>query len=167
MGEHDPRDVPPHTYVHDEGAFMGGFQILSEASRGLLRHVDTAVRTKVVDDVARAVVSTRTSVTNPLYVLSDGALSTGIFRPAIYERATQSVIRGTGASGFDDAVMALGRLGDQHGITGISLSTDPALTGTLNRAGTGYFTNHGFAPDVARSIDDAARRVLSFVKPST
>lgn len=142
---------------------MGSFQILADVSKSLMRYAEVAVKTNVADDVAHAAISTQKGMTNPLYVLSTGALNKGVFRPSVYERAAQSTMHGTGASGFDDAVKALGRLGDKHGVTGINLTHDAALPGTLKRAGTGFFTNQGFSPTVARSFDDAARRVMSFV----
>lgn len=142
---------------------MSSFQILSDVSKSLMRYAEVAVKTNVADDVAHAAITTQKGMTNPLYVLSTGALNKGVFRPSVYERAAQSAMHGTGASGFDDAVKALGNLGEKHGVSGINLSSDPAIAGTLKRVGSGLFTNQGFSPEVARSFDDAARHVMDFV----
>lgn len=142
---------------------MTSFRILQDLSEGALRFAHRTVDTHVVDDVAHVALTSSKGVTNPLYILTTGALDSGVFRPALWERTGERVLRGTGASAFDDAVEALHNLGRRHGVDGISMGTDPNLAGTIKLTNSGLYTSNAVPRDVAMRIDEAARRVLEFV----
>lgn len=139
------------------------FRILQQLGGGALRHADRVIDTHVVDDIAHVALTNHKGVTNPLYILTTGALDTGVFRPDLWAKTTSRVLRGTGDSAFDDAVQALHNLGRRHGVDGISLGTNPNFAGTVKLSGSGLYTSNAVPKDVAMRIDEAARRVLEFV----
>lgn len=154
---------------------MTDFRILNNVTTGALRFADRVIDTHVIGDVAH-VATTRTSgTTNPLHVLTFGELKAGLFRPTLWTRETSNVVRGTGASAFDDAVKGLHNLGERHGIEALSLAENPNQYGGLMRSGgVGYESGDpilkylgGGDPklgkNVAYELDAAARRVLDFI----
>lgn len=142
---------------------MQAFTIHGPAQTSGLRFRDTTIDTSIHDGVASAKVTTQTGVTNPAYILSTGALG----KAALFERTKSNTVTGNGSSPLDDAVTALHAIGDEHGITGINLSTNPSLTGTVQFAdrpgvfvGGGDTAQRAGGQDVLRSLDAAARSVL-------
>jgi hypothetical protein len=147
---------------------MTDFRILRQGAAAGLKFASEVVDTHVVSNVAHAAATRTTGVTNPLYVLSTGALNTGIFRPALLEKTASSVVRGTGSSAFDDAVRALHQLGSRHGADGISLAGDANLYGAIKFADTSLYMSgkpvvERIGREAAFELDAAARRVLDFV----
>jgi hypothetical protein len=127
--------------------------------------VDTSIDTA---GAARVQVAVDKGVTNPAYILSTGTLG-----PAeLFSRSTSRTIEGTGSGALDSAVKALHELGAKHGATGINLSSDPSLPGTIAfEDSPGVFL--GGAPVTERigreaitAIDAAARSVLDIVTGS-
>ncbi len=125
---------------------------------------DTTVDTSISPSgAATANVTTDKGLINPAFVLSFGHIG----KPDLVSRTSTSSVRGTGSSPIDDAVSALHELGDAHGVTGIRLSSNPSLTGTIRFAdANGIFVGGGDTAarvgghEQLRAIDDAARRVL-------
>jgi hypothetical protein len=139
------------------------FRILQELAPGTLRFADRVVDTHIVDDVAHLAVTKTKGVTNPLHILTFGQIDHPAFRPALWESTADRVLRGTGASAFDDAVEALHNLGARHGVDGIALGTNPNVAGSIKLSGSRLYTSDAVAPEVAMRIDKAARRVLEFL----
>jgi hypothetical protein len=147
---------------------MNDFRILRTLETGALRFADQVVDTHVLDDVAHVAVSDTKGVTNPLHLATFGELGGGIFKPTLWERTTNDVIRGTGSSAFDDAVQSLHNLGRRYGVNGIHVGDNPNYAGLIKfsddigYAGGSPVTER-IGHDAAMRIDAAARRVLEFV----
>jgi hypothetical protein len=144
---------------------MDTFRIAASGPASGLRFRSTTVDTHLdPGGAATAKVTVDKGVTNPLYVATTGALSSGIFRPELFSSSKSSTVAGSAA--LDDAVAALHALGDAHGVTGINLSTGSSRTGGVMFADQpGMFQSGGptterVGKDNLRSIDDAARQVL-------
>lgn len=146
---------------------MQAFTIHSSNADGGLRYRHTTVDTAITNGAATAKVTHDSGITNPLHILTTGAIGTGLFRPDITSKQRTHVLEGTGSSPLDDAVSALQALGDRHRITGINLSTNPSLTGSVEfQDKPGMYVSGGDTaqraggPDALRAIDEAARIVL-------
>jgi hypothetical protein len=144
---------------------MDTFRIAASTPTSGLRVQSTHVDTHVDDGgAASATVTVDKGVTNPLYIATTGAISTGIFRPELFSRSNTH--KAAGSAALNDVISALHALGDAHGVTGISLSSDPSLTGGVMLADqpgmyqSGGPTTERVGRDNLRSIDDAARQVL-------
>ena len=152
---------------------MTDFRIIQNLTEGTLRYASRAVQAGLVDDVAHVAVATEHGLTNPLYILSTGALNEGIFRPAIFSHVTPDTLKPSSA--LNDAVRALQNLGRRHGVDGISLGPDPSVLGSIKLTNSGLYEGgkdileHLGKGDVdagravAARLDEAARRVLEFV----
>jgi hypothetical protein len=149
---------------------MTEFQILRSVAQSGLRFVDTAIDTKVADDVVTAVLTTERGVANPLGrvpILNMTPIGQGSF----FHRANTLVRQpatGGGVGSFDDAVQALHNLGSRHGIDGIKLSDNPAHVGLVRVKGELGFggsteLNERVGRDALLRIDRAARLVQEFV----
>ena len=142
---------------------MQAFTIHAPPLDSSVRFRDTTIDTSIDAGVASADVHVEKGLINPAFVLSFGHVG----KPDLVSRTTDRTITGTGAAPLDDAVSALHELGEAHGVTGIRLSSNPALTGTIRfEDANGIFVGGG---DTAarvgghanlRAIDDAARQVL-------
>ncbi len=141
---------------------MQNFHISAPQTGGTFRYTNIGVDTAIDAGVASAKVTTSTGITNPGYILSTGALGPASF----FDRTKEKTVSGTGSGALDTAVQALHALGDQHGVTGISLSSDAGLVGgVMLESKPGMFLTNSaetkaIGSTALRAIDDAARAVL-------
>jgi len=145
---------------------MSGFQILENVAGGAMRFTERAAQVGMVDDAARATLTTTKGMTNPLFIATQGMVDS--ITPSLFKHLSTKVVKGGGTSAFDHAVESLLNLGKRHGVEGISLSSNPTLYGGLMFKGSEAFVAGKPVIDTiglgaAQRIDAAARRVMAFI----
>ena len=142
---------------------MLNFHINAPTAGSTWRPTNVSVDTSIdPGGVVHAQVKTEKSVTNPIYILSTGALG----KQDLHSSTKVTSANDAGTGPLADAVKSLHALGDKHGIIGINLSSAADLVGTVMfKDAPGAYVGGGpttqrVGAENLKAIDDAARTVL-------
>lgn len=142
---------------------MQNFHITHSGTGSWMRFAHTYADTSIdTSGTAHVKLDVDKGVTNPVYILSTGAIGNS----DLFSSSKSYAIDGTGSGAIDTAVKALHELGTKHGAEGINLSSDPTIPGTI-AFGDSPGVYVGGAPvterigkEAIQAIDSAARNVL-------